>query len=189
MGAAGRGYNIGNCKKQAASRLVAAEALELRAKGLTLAQVAKELGLSSPQAASKLIQSSLRKIIEEPAAQLVKMETARLDMLWREAIKVMDSYHIVISNGQAVMDPRYVLEIEALEGEEGQLGAIPSEALLRDTGPVLAAIDRLLKIQERRARLLGLDAPKKMELGGPDGGPIPITEVRRVIIDPADSNS
>lgn len=33
-------------------------------------------------------------------------------------------------------------------------------------------IDTLLRIQERRARLLGLDAPKKIGIGGLDGGPI-----------------
>ena len=32
---------------------------------------------------------------------------------------------------------------------------------LADDAPVLAAVDRLLKIQERRARLLGLDQPTK----------------------------
>jgi hypothetical protein len=35
-----------------------------------------------------------------------------------------------------------------------------------------AAIDRVLKIQARRAALLGLDAPAKSEHSGPGGGPI-----------------
>jgi len=34
------------------------------------------------------------------------------------------------------------------------------------------AIDRALKIAERRAKILGLDAPTKAELTGKDGGPI-----------------
>jgi hypothetical protein len=33
-----------------------------------------------------------------------------------------------------------------------------------DDAPVLAAIDRLLRIQERRARLLGLDAPTRSRI-------------------------
>ena len=37
-----------------------------------------------------------------------------------------------------------------------------------------SAIDRVLKIQARRAALMGLDAPTKGEISGPDGGPIPI---------------
>lgn len=36
----------------------------------------------------------------------------------------------------------------------------------------VAAIDRAIKIMERRAKLLGLDAPIKNEVSGPDGKPI-----------------
>lgn len=35
----------------------------------------------------------------------------------------------------------------------------------------LGAVDRVIKIMERRARLLGLDAPEKKALGGLDGAP------------------
>ena len=34
------------------------------------------------------------------------------------------------------------------------------------------AVDRALRIMERRAKLLGLDAPTRQELSGPAGGPI-----------------
>jgi hypothetical protein len=37
-----------------------------------------------------------------------------------------------------------------------------------------AFVGKILEIHDRRARLLGLDAPSKHEHGGPDGGPIPI---------------
>lgn len=36
----------------------------------------------------------------------------------------------------------------------------------------LNAIDRMIRIQERRARMFGLDMPKKLEMSGPEGGPI-----------------
>lgn len=39
------------------------------------------------------------------------------------------------------------------------------------------AIDRCLRIMQRRADLLGLDAPKRQELAGPGGGPVPIAIV------------
>lgn len=38
------------------------------------------------------------------------------------------------------------------------------------------AIDRLLRIMERRAKLLGLDAPARQELTGADGGAIATTQ-------------
>lgn len=37
-----------------------------------------------------------------------------------------------------------------------------------------AFVGKILDIHDRRARLLGLEAPSKHEHGGPDGGPIPI---------------
>lgn len=43
----------------------------------------------------------------------------------------------------------------------------------------LLAVDRALKIMERRSRLLGLDAAQKFEHAGKDGGPIETTsEIR-----------
>ena len=36
------------------------------------------------------------------------------------------------------------------------------------------AVDRVLRIMERRARLLGLDAPTRGELSGPDGKPLAV---------------
>ena len=38
------------------------------------------------------------------------------------------------------------------------------------------ATDRVLKIMERRSMLLGLDAPKRQEVTGKDGGPIQTTQ-------------
>jgi uncharacterized membrane protein YccC len=37
-----------------------------------------------------------------------------------------------------------------------------------------ALIDRFLKLQERRSKLLGLDAPEKKELAGRGGGPLQV---------------
>lgn len=36
------------------------------------------------------------------------------------------------------------------------------------------AINAFVRLDQRRAKLLGLDAPTKQELSGPDGGPIPV---------------
>jgi len=179
-----RGNNSGNQKKQAKTAPLYAEALKLRGEGLTLSAIATRMGLGSPQHASKLIQKALRATIQEPAEELRKIELDRLDMMTREVTEVLKGFHLVISNGQAVRDPRFQFDPEQHED-----GSVPQEALVRDTGPILAAVDRLLKIQERRAKLLGLDAPKKTELSGPDGEPLQFTEIRRVIVDPSASDT
>lgn len=41
----------------------------------------------------------------------------------------------------------------------------------------LGAIDRLMRLMERRARLLGLDMATQLEVGGLGGGPIKVQEV------------
>jgi hypothetical protein len=44
--------------------------------------------------------------------------------------------------------------------------------MLDDPGTALEAIDRLDKLEKRRAALFGLDAPTKQELTGKDGAPL-----------------
>lgn len=42
------------------------------------------------------------------------------------------------------------------------------------------AIDRLLRVMERRSKLLGLDAPTRQELSGPNGSPITIEQAAQM---------
>ena len=48
-------------------------------------------------------------------------------------------------------------------------------------GNVLGAIDRGVRIMDRRAKLLGLDAPQRAEFAGPDGGPVEVEVARQRI--------
>jgi hypothetical protein len=57
-----------------------------------------------------------------------------------------------------------VLERNHVTVSHGRIIRGENEEPLLDDGPVLTAIDRLLKIQERRAKLLGLDAPARHEV-------------------------
>lgn len=47
----------------------------------------------------------------------------------------------------------------------------------------VGAVDRLIKILERRARLLGLDKADKVQISGPNGGPIEISDIRERLRD------
>lgn len=44
------------------------------------------------------------------------------------------------------------------------------------------AVDRVLKIMDRRAKMLGLDAPQSLEVMGKDGGPIEYESVEYRIV-------
>jgi hypothetical protein len=76
-------------------------------------------------------------------------ELVRLNELEERARLVLGRHHITVNNGRVI----------AVDGEP-----------LQDDGPVLAAIDRLIKIEDARRKnnaeqrkLLGLDAPTKVE--------------------------
>ena len=64
------------------------------------------------------------------------------------------------------------IQIEARRLDKA-LNAIWDSVLAGDA----QAIDRMIKIMERRSKLLGLDAPARKELSGPDGGPIKVENV------------
>lgn len=71
---------------------------------------------------------------------------------------------------------------EALRTREGDLLDRLQQALLpRALQGHLGAADRVLAIQQRRARLLGLDTPAHVELTGQGGGPlqVDVTELER----------
>lgn len=73
----------------------------------------------------------------------VAIETAKLDALEQAAWEVLRREHVVVQHGKVVYLKRKPM---------------------LDDAPVLAAIDRLVKIAERRSRLRGYDAPTKVEV-------------------------
>lgn len=74
----------------------------------------------------------------------VAIETAKLDALEQAAWQVLKARHITVQHGKIVRDE--------------------DDKPIEDDAPVLAAIDRLVKIAERRSRLRGLDAPTRVEV-------------------------
>lgn len=66
-------------------------------------------------------------------------------------------------------------EADTLKSEDlSRLDAMLAGLWPRASKGEAVAVDRVLKIMERRAKLLGLDAPDRAELAGPGGGPIPV---------------
>lgn len=88
--------------------------------------------------------------LREIELQRLDAELERLNALYARLEKLLDKQHVAISNGRVV-----TLHDEPIE----------------DDGPILHVVDRLLRIDEsrrrvgeRRAKLLGLDAPQRMEV-------------------------
>lgn len=120
-----------------------ADAARFRAEGWTYQRIANELGYRDPSSARKAVQRALKASVRDANDTAVHLELNALDEMAREAWGVLQRTHVVVSQGRVV-----------------EMDGVP----VPDDAPTLAAIDRLLKIQERRAKLLGLDAPTRSKV-------------------------
>ena len=120
-----------------------AEAARLRAQGWSYQRIANELGWTNKGDAHHAVQRILQETVQEAGDELRTMERERLDRLSEAAWTVLERQHVTVSNGQIIR----------LDGEP-----------LLDDGPVLQAIDRLLRISESRRKLEGLDAPSRVSV-------------------------
>ena len=130
-----------------------ARALDLRVAGLSLAQIGRELGVDESTACRyvKDALAGLAKRTESNAEHLRELELERLDKLQRAAERVLAKNHLFVNAGRIVED---------IDDKTG----LPYKLI--DDGPVLAAIDRLVRIAESRRKLMGIDAPAKVEQSG-----------------------
>jgi hypothetical protein len=124
-----------------------AEAARLRSRGRTYPQIAEELGFCDKGAAHHAVARVFDGFKVEARDLLIKIELDKLDMMTRAVIDVLEGQHYVVSDGRIV-----------------HIGDKDDRRELLDDAPVLQAVDRLLKIADRRAKLLGLDAPKRVEV-------------------------
>lgn len=120
-----------------------AKAVRLRAAGLGYEEIARQVGLKSADLARVDVHRALAALRTEPAEEMRALESERLDFLWRTVMQVLSRTHYVVSNGKVMH----------LNGEP-----------MRDDDPALRAVAALLQIQQRRAKLHGLDAPKQVEV-------------------------
>nr|GID40147.1 hypothetical protein Aca09nite_66530 [Actinoplanes campanulatus] len=123
------------------------QAIDMRMAGASYQRIADQLGYTSRGAACQDITRALEQAVAEQiisAEAYREEELQRLDALLAEAWAVLKREHLTVSHGKVVYDDT-----------TGQP--------ILDDGPTLAAIDRILKIQERRSKYLGLDAPTRVE--------------------------
>lgn len=135
-----------------------AEAARLRSQGMPYRKIGAALGMSG-SSAHDAVQRAFAAVVAEPAATAVAVELARLDQelvrldaLYAKVETVLDREHVTVSHGKVIQ-------------HEG--------APLLDDNPVLQAADRLVRIEDARRRngesrrkLLGLDQPAKVDIGG-----------------------
>lgn len=126
-------------------------AVQMRNARHTWQEISDALGYSSSGAACKDVSRALdiaKAALNETAEVHRAQALERLDAMYAAAWRVLSMYHVKINNGDV---------IRLTDETTGET------VFLEDTAPVLAAIDRLVKIEERRARLLGTDQPVRIE--------------------------
>lgn len=120
----------------------ALRALELRKQGYQYAEIAAECGYADRATAYNTVQRELTRSLGEAAESLRTLEVMRLDemlaALWPLAVRHQE-----------------------LIGEDDDIETIK----LKLRGPDKFAIDRVLTIMERRAKLLGLDVEPSPSTG------------------------
>ena len=122
-----------------------AEVLRLRTEQRPTAEIAAKLGITPNQ-----VRVDYHRALEAYSAEqhataglAVARELAKLDQLEHVVYEVLRRQHWTVSNGKLIYH---------------------GDKPLEDDAPVLAAADRLVKIAQRRARLLGLDAPVEVRV-------------------------
>ncbi len=143
-----------------------AEAARLRVRGQTYQQIADALGYTSEGTAHTAVQRAMKAKPAEVADDVRALEVARLDDLYARALVVAEREHLAHGNGRVVYEEcpgvRHKGHVEFGHRVDREGNAAGCRGLpVLDDGPLLAAIDRLIKIQDRRAKLLGLDAPTR----------------------------
>ncbi|MGW2861943.1 hypothetical protein [Streptomyces sp. NPDC001205] len=137
-----------NRGERAAMAARRAKLVEYRRRKVPYSQFYEELGYANANAASK----DFYRILEENLAELRvsvdvyrEEQLAELEHLAEEAHAIMNDRHYILTpGGKVIADP------------------VTEEPLL-DPGPRLAAMDRLVKIGDRVAKLRGTEAATKIE--------------------------
>jgi len=124
-----------------------------------ISEIARTLGFT-PQYTYKLYSKALKAIIAPEVEEHRKLENERLDVMHSEAMRILKAFHPYVSSGAVVRDVVDDENGNPVVDENGNFKTIR----LQNSDPVLKAIDRLIKISERRARLWGLDTPVNSKL-------------------------
>jgi hypothetical protein len=128
-----------------------AQILALKRQDLSFQQIADQLGISRATAHRGFHRALPR--VTNPQANAYRDEhLARLELAREVVLGILETRHVAISNGHVVS------EITGTDEETGKpIYGEPYE----DDGIVMAAVKTLKELDEREAKLLGLDAPVK----------------------------
>lgn len=119
---------------------------EDRKAGMTLQEIGDKFGITKGAVFNRIRKYSTE-IVETAADSYRDHEIEKLDEMETKLWEIVGKKHYRVDHGKLIV-----------LGQEGE------EEVLSDDEPIMKAIDRLLKVMERRAKLLGLDNPVKQDV-------------------------
>ena len=118
------------------------QAAAMRSRSLTYQQIGDAMGVTR-QAAYQAVLRAIADIPKEGAEEALALELEKLDAAERRLFSIIGKEHYRVgNNGKVVMY---------------------EDKPVVDDGPVVSAIGALMRVGERRAKLLGLNAPTKVD--------------------------
>jgi len=142
------------------------EVIRLKRDGLTFDVIAERVGYASRQGAFEAYRAALKWWGQEATQEARLIENERLERLWQSSLQQLlaaereNTEQVVGSDGNVQRQMNYSPDVEN-------------------------AIAGAVNVSRNRRGLLGLDAPKQMEISGQGGGPV-ITDVGKMFQDRLD---
>lgn len=120
----------------------------LKRQGRSFQQIADELGISKSGAilGFQRVKKRVDEATDEDYAEYRDEQLARIATMREVVADVIAARHVTISNGHVVRE---------ITGRDDEGALIYGDAY-EDHGPVLAAVDRMVKLDDHEAKLLGI---------------------------------
>lgn len=137
-----------------------AEIMRLRRQGQTFEAIGDQLGITR-QRAHQIYTTTLNEIPAQQVTEYRAEQAERLDELLRKAHEVLAHEHVTVSQGRVVRMGRPFINDDGYADVDENRGEV-----VKDDAPTLMAIKTILQIEERRAKLFGLDTPIVQKVAG-----------------------
>ena len=137
------------------------QVVTMRANGATFEAIADRVGYAGRQGAYDAYRAALKWWGKDGVEEARQLESERLDRLHASTTAMLQA-----------------AEREAVEVRYNADGT--EERTITFAPDVLSAVNTAVNISRRRSSLLGLDAPRQVEVAGADGGPV-VTDIGELL--------
>lgn len=141
------------------------DAAALRSKGASFDRIAAELGFASRGHAHDAVRRALRDVPYEDADEDKRLDLERINRLIEHLWAVMERDHLTVSQGRVVgklIGVERDTDGSVVYDQDGK--AIPVFEDVLDDGPGVQAAREIRALLERRAKIVGYDAPVKTRI-------------------------